>query len=78
MPDAVSANNGLVSKPNQPIGWYSTAQKDLIDAILLENPTMGENEKYSLEYSKSPAFATELGDAFKYAPGRTPKLAWEK
>jgi hypothetical protein len=77
-PNVASANNGLTPKPNQPIGWTNTAGQNLKDAILLANPTMGENAKYSLEYSQSAAFATELGDAFKHAPGRTPKLAWEK
>jgi hypothetical protein len=76
-PDVVS-NNGGVLKSNQPIGWNTSAKESRKNAILLENPTMGENAKYSLEYSKSPAFAAELGDAFKHAPGRTPKLAWEK
>jgi hypothetical protein len=77
-PDVVSTNNETTPKSNQPIGWSNTAEQTLIAAILFENPTMGENEKYSLDYSKTPAFAAELGDAFKYAPGRTPKLAWEK
>jgi hypothetical protein len=65
-------------KPDQPIGWKNDAGKTFKDAILAANPTMREDPKYTLDYSKSPAFATELGDAFKYAPGRTPKLAWEK
>jgi hypothetical protein len=77
-PDVVSINNGAISKPNQPIGWNNSERENLKDAILLANSTMGENAKYSLEYSKLPAFAAELGDAFKHAPGRTPKLAWEK
>jgi hypothetical protein len=77
-PDVASANNGADPKSNQPIGWSNTAQESLKNAILLANPTLGENEKYSLEYSQSPAFATELGNAFKHAQGRTPKLAWEK
>jgi hypothetical protein len=77
-PNVASNNNGTVPKPNQPIGWSSTATENVKNAILDANLTMGENEKYSLEYSQSPAFATELGGAFKYAPGRTPKLAWEK
>jgi hypothetical protein len=74
-PNVVSIDNGLTPKPNQPIGLGSPS---LNNTILNANPTMGENEKYSLEYSKTPAFAAELGDAFKHAPGRTPKLAWEK
>jgi hypothetical protein len=76
-PDVAFANNGEVPKSNQPIGWLSTAQESLKNAILLANPAMGENDRYSLEYSQTPAFAAELGDAFKHAPGRTPKLAWE-
>jgi hypothetical protein len=51
--------------------------KNIANAVLAANPTLGENEKYTLDYSKTPAFAAELGDAFKYTPGRTPKLAWE-
>jgi hypothetical protein len=50
----------------------------MTDAILAANPTMGENAKYTLDYSKSQAFADELGSGFKFVPGRTPKLAWEK
>jgi hypothetical protein len=72
-PDVASVRE--VIKSNQPIGWGSTTFRD---AVLAANPTLGENSKYTTEYSQSPAFATELGDAFKYVPGRTPKLAWEK
>jgi hypothetical protein len=75
-PDVVSANGVL--KPNQPIGWSGTSAGNLKIAILDANPTLGENANYTLDYSKSAAFATELGDAFKYATGHTPKLAWEK
>jgi hypothetical protein len=57
------------------IGWGNLA---FVDNWIAANPTMKEDAKYTIEYSKSTAFATELGDAFKYAPGRTPKLAWEK
>ncbi|GHT39801.1 hypothetical protein FACS189437_04230 [Bacteroidia bacterium] len=66
------------SKPNQPIGLYYSQWKTKIDAILAANPTLKEDAKYTLEYSKSTSFVTELGNAFKYANGRTPKLAWEK
>jgi hypothetical protein len=76
-PDVVSIVNGEI-KSNQPIGWNTSARETLKDAILAVNPTMGEDGKYIDEYSKSSAFATELGSAFKYTPGRTPKLAWEK
>jgi hypothetical protein len=67
-----------ITKSNQPIGWDTSARETLKNTILAANPTLGENEKYTLDYSQSPAFAAELGDAFKHAPGRTPKLAWEK
>jgi hypothetical protein len=76
---AASSNNGTTSRSNQPIYWINTAGQDLVNNVILpNNPTLGENEKCTLDYSKTPAFAAELGDAFKYAPGRTPKLAWEK
>jgi hypothetical protein len=75
-PDVVSIN-GII-KSNQPIGWDTPTRETWKNAVLAANPTLGENEKYTLEYSKTSAFATELGDAFKYAPGRMPKLAWEK
>jgi hypothetical protein len=77
-PGVASADNGNVPKPNQPIGWRNPNEITQKDDILAANPTLGENEKYTIEYSKSPDFVTELGGAFKYAPGRTPKLAWEK
>jgi hypothetical protein len=77
-PGVASANNGNVPKPNQPIGWMDPNGMNQKDDILAANPTLGENEKYTIEYSKSADFVPELGGAFKYAPGRTPKLAWEK
>jgi hypothetical protein len=75
-PDVVSINSAI--KSNQPIGWLNTAGETLKNAILAANPTLKEDPKYDLTYSQSAAFATELGGAFKYAPGRTPKLAWER
>jgi hypothetical protein len=48
------------------------------NTLLQNNLTMTEDAKYTLDYSKSAAFAAELGSAFKVAEGRTPKLAWEK
>jgi hypothetical protein len=75
-PDVVSINGE--TKSNQPIGWSSKAAETLKNAILDANLTLGENPKYTLEYSQSAAFAAELGGAFKHAPGRTPKLAWEE
>jgi hypothetical protein len=77
-PNVASANNGAIPKPNHPIGWINAAGKTIVDAILAANPTLKEDAKYSLDYSKSTSFVTELGSAFKYANGRTPKLAWEK
>ncbi|MDR0682520.1 MAG: hypothetical protein LBG15_11835, partial [Dysgonamonadaceae bacterium] len=77
-PDVASTNNGTTNKFNRPIGWGSTAGETLKNAILAANPTLGEDLKYTLEYGKSTDFVTELGGAFKYAPGRTPKLAWER
>ncbi|MDR0682196.1 MAG: hypothetical protein LBG15_10185, partial [Dysgonamonadaceae bacterium] len=74
-PDVVSNNS--VIKSNQPIGWDTSAREAIKNAILAANPTF-ENPKYTLAYSKSRAFAAELGGAFKYASERTPKLAWEK
>jgi hypothetical protein len=50
-PDVVSVNE--TNKSNQPIGWNTSARENLKNAILLANPTMGENDKYSLEYSQS-------------------------
>jgi hypothetical protein len=77
-PNVASAKGGDTPRLNQPIGFI-TVTIPVRDAILAANPTsLGENEKYTLEYSKTPAFATELGSAFKFANGRTPKLAWEK
>jgi hypothetical protein len=76
-PNAASADNGAASKPNQPIGWRG-GEAIFVNAILTANPTLKEDARYTLDYSKSPAFVTELGGAFKYANGRTPKLAWEK
>jgi hypothetical protein len=75
-PEVVSINGE--TKSNRPIGWGSNPAQNLATAILVANPTLTEDDKYSLEYSKSAAFATELGGAFKFANGRTPKLAWEK
>jgi hypothetical protein len=61
------------------IGWSNSTQKtNIVDKLVAANPTMKEDAKYTLGYSQSAAFATELGDAFKYVPERTPKLAWEK
>jgi hypothetical protein len=77
-PDVASANNGTVPKFNQPIGWMSADIQDLVNNVILVNPTLKEDSKYTLNYSKSPAFATELGNAFKSTSGRTPKLTWEK
>jgi hypothetical protein len=77
-PDVASANNGIVLKSNHPIGWSNSTDKTFAEAVLDANPTLGENPKYTLEYSKSSTFATELGSAFKFANGRTPKLAWEE
>jgi hypothetical protein len=77
-PGAASATDGSTPKPNQPIGWYGSAQQAYANATLAANPTLREDAKYTLEYSKTSAFATELGAAFKFANGRTPKLAWEK
>jgi hypothetical protein len=63
---------------NRLIGWTSTNQKtNLVDQLIVANPTMKEDAKYTLDYSQSTDFVTELGGAFEYAPGRTPKLAWE-
>jgi hypothetical protein len=75
---AASANGGSVPKPNQPIGWISPAGQNLATAILAANPTLKEDAKYTPEYSRSSAFVIELGNAFKFANGRTPKLAWEQ
>jgi hypothetical protein len=60
------------------IGWNGSTEQTYVNTILLANPTLKADEKYSVEYCQSPAFAAELGSAFKYANGRTPKLAWEK
>jgi hypothetical protein len=77
-PDVASTYNGTIIKSNQPIGWSTTARETIKNAILAANPTLKEDPKYDLTYSQSAAFATELGGAFKYASGRTPKLAWER
>jgi hypothetical protein len=77
-PGAASATDGSTPKPDQPIGWYNSAAQAFSNATLAANPTLREDAKYTLEYSKSAAFVTELGSAFKSANGRTPKLAWEK
>jgi hypothetical protein len=77
-PNVASADNRNVPKENQPIGWQNNPEKNIKDAILAANPTLEENAKYTLEYSRSEDFAAELGGAFKHAPNRTPKLAWEK
>jgi hypothetical protein len=49
-----------------------------VDKLVAANPTMLEDARYTTEYSQSTEFANKLGNAFKYANGRTPKLAWEK
>jgi hypothetical protein len=74
-PNVISANGAPIS--NQPVGWANASAKNIVDTLFPANSTF-EDAKYTLEYSQSSAFATELGGAFKYAPGRTPKLAWEK
>ncbi|MDR1610703.1 MAG: hypothetical protein LBS08_04250, partial [Candidatus Symbiothrix sp.] len=75
-PDVASANG--VTKSGQPIGWSGTGGENLVNIIIPANPTFGENPKYTLDYSQSAFFSNELGGAFKHAPGRTPKLAWEE
>jgi hypothetical protein len=76
-PEAASANNGSIVKA-RPIGWANIAAKNYVDNIVIPtNPTLKEDAKYTLNYSQSAAFVTELGGAFKFANGRTPKLAWE-
>jgi hypothetical protein len=60
------------------IGYNNTTEQGYANSVLSSNITLKADEKYSLEYSQSPAFAAELGNAFKFANGRTPKLAWEK
>jgi hypothetical protein len=77
--NVAKANNGGIQKNNQPLGWGNGAGESLKNTILTANPTLKEDAKYSSAYSVSQAFAIELGQSFKYAPGgRTPKLAWEK
>jgi hypothetical protein len=77
-PDVASANNGAIPKSNQPIGWWAAGSDLLINMVLPNNPTLKEDPKYSLDYSRSAAFAAELGGAFEAADGRSPKLTWEK
>jgi hypothetical protein len=78
-PSVVYKNGSTLVEPDRMIGYSSGANKTNVQAIETTNASqMSADAKYSLEYSQSPAFATELGDAFKYAPGRTPKLAWEE
>ncbi|MDR0413115.1 MAG: hypothetical protein LBH61_04875, partial [Dysgonamonadaceae bacterium] len=75
-PGVASANK--VTKQNQPIGWSTPQGGVLKNAILEANPTMGEDPKYTLEYSQSYGFVEELGGAFKHVTGTTPKLSWEE
>ncbi|MDR2805313.1 MAG: hypothetical protein LBB85_06680, partial [Dysgonamonadaceae bacterium] len=64
---------------NRLIGWANATQKaNLVDKLVTANPTMKEDALYTPDHSQSAAFAAELGGAFKHAPGRTPKLAWEE
>ncbi|MDR0412490.1 MAG: immunoglobulin domain-containing protein [Dysgonamonadaceae bacterium] len=75
-PGVVSANE--VPKQNQPIGWNTPQETAVKDAVLAANLTMGEDPKYTLEYSQSVKFVEDdLGGAFWPASGRTPKLTWE-
>jgi hypothetical protein len=73
----VAANQGTTPKPNRPIGWM-TSTEAIKDYVINTNPTLKEDAKYTLDYSQTAAFVTELGSAFKYAEGRPPKLAWEQ
>jgi hypothetical protein len=77
-PDVAKYNTTTAA--NFVIGISAATQtaQDWVQSILSANPTLKEDAKYTLDYSHSAAFVTELGEAFKYASGRTPKLAWEK
>jgi hypothetical protein len=78
-PNVVYKNGLTLVEPDRMIGYSSGANKINAQAIETANASqMSADAKYSLDYSRSPAFAAELGDAFKHAPGRTPKLAWEE
>ena len=66
-----------IAVPGRVIGYEGGTRQQWGQDILNANPFMGEDSKYSDDYSKSAEFATELGSAFKHALGRTPKLAWE-
>jgi hypothetical protein len=74
-PDVAKVNTSTIV--HFQIGFLN-AYRPWRESVELANPTMKEDAKYTLDYSQSAAFATELGSAFKYASGRTPKLAWEK
>jgi hypothetical protein len=75
-PDVAKKNTSVLV--NYVIGYNNAAQQTWVQSVISANPTLKEDAKYTLDYSKSAAFATELGSGFKYANDRTPKLAWEK
>jgi hypothetical protein len=74
---AVTYSNGALLMPDRLVGY---GNKAVIEQFVSDNAAqMSAEEKYGDEsYVQSAAFAAELGSAFKHAPGRTPKLAWEK
>jgi hypothetical protein len=74
----VAKNNTTTIVEGRLIGYYNTNQQNWAQDVINNNPILKEDANYTLDYSQSAAFAIELGGAFKYAPGRTPKLAWEK
>jgi hypothetical protein len=88
LPLTIMANN-VISRPdvakkntsvavNHVIGYGNETQSTWGQGVLSANPTLKEDAKYTDEYVKSASFVVELGGAFKYANGHTPKLAWEK
>ncbi|MDR1962572.1 MAG: hypothetical protein LBQ50_02200 [Planctomycetaceae bacterium] len=74
-PGIVYKNGTTLITPDRMIG-SSSASKPALEIANAEQ--MSADAKYTPEYSRSSAFVTELGNAFKFANGRTPKLAWEK
>ncbi|GHS96514.1 hypothetical protein FACS189421_01700 [Bacteroidia bacterium] len=74
----VTKKNTSVAVNGRLIGYNTSARQTFAQSVINMNPTLKEDAKYTLNYSKTTAFVSELGSAFKYANGRTPKLAWEK
>ncbi|MDR1631286.1 MAG: hypothetical protein LBR97_00090 [Dysgonamonadaceae bacterium] len=77
-PGVVYKNETTLVEPDRMIGYSNGSNKTNAEVIETTHAAqMSADSNYSLSYSQSTTFSNELGTAFKHAPERTPKLAWE-